>query len=94
MDRFDYAIFMTKNGCDVNIKERNTNKHGVISVSEQNPNMIWVFYGNDDGSDDKIIDRNTFNEKFIIESISFTDNDYDDWISIDRDFSDFVNKRE
>ena len=94
MDRFDYAIFMTKNGCDVNIKERNTNKHGIISVSKQNPNMIWVFYGNDDGSDDKIIDRDTFNEKFIIESISFTDNDYDDWISIDRDFSDFVNKME
>lgn len=92
MDRFDYAVFMKRNGCDINIKKRNTNKHGVISLLEQNPNMIWVFYGNDDGSDDKIIDRNTFNEKFIIESISFTDNNYDDWISIDRDFSDFVNK--
>lgn len=92
MDRFDYAVFMKRNGCDINIKERNTNKHGVISLLEQNPDMIWVFYGNDDGSDDKIIDRNTFNEKFIIESISFTDNNYDDWISIDRDFSDFVNR--
>ena len=92
MDRFDYAVFMKRNGCDINIKERNTNKHGVISLLEQNPNMIWVFYGNDDGSDDKIIDRNTFNEKFIIESILFTDNNYDDWISVDRDFSDFVNK--
>ena len=92
MDRFDYAVFMKRNGCDINIKERNTSKHGVIGLLEQNPNMIWVFYGNDDGSDDKIIDRNTFNEKFIIESISFTDNNYDDWISVDRDFSDFVNK--
>ena len=92
MDRFDYAVFMKRNGCDINIKERNTNKHGVISLLEQNPDMIWVFYGNDDGSDDKIIDRNTFNEKFIIESILFTDNNYDDWISVDRDFSDFVNK--
>ena len=92
MDRFDYAVFMKRNGCDINIKERNTNKHGVISLLEQNPDMIWVFYGNDDGLDDKIIDRNTFNKKFIIESISFTDNNYDDWISVDRDFSDFVNK--
>ena len=92
MDRFDYAFFMKRNACDINIKERNTNKHGVISLLEQNPDMIWVFYGNDDGLDDKIIDRNTFNKKFIIESISFTDNNYDDWISVDRDFSDFVNK--
>lgn len=92
MDRFDYAVFMKRNGCDINIKERNTNKHGVIGLLKYNPNMIWVFYGNDDGSDDKVVDRNTFNEKFIIESISFTDNSYDDWISIDRDFSDFVNR--
>lgn len=92
MDRFDYAIFMTKNDCDVNIRERNTEKRGVVGISEQYPNMIWVFYGNDDGSDDKVIDREAFNKNFIIENISFTDKICDDWVLVNRDFSNFINK--
>ena len=44
--------------------------HGV-ACSITNSNFVRVFYGSEDGSDDKIISPNVFNKKFKVTNIIF-----------------------
>lgn len=47
----------------VEIREKTTGKEGVADVS---PTGVALFYGKDDGSDDKIVDIESFNRDFEI----------------------------
>lgn len=53
----------------VEIKMRGTNMYGV--ASSVNDDRVAVFYGNDDGSDDKIISAEEFNTNWQVISIFF-----------------------
>ena len=50
----------------VEIKERETGKTGVANTCEDG---VQVFYGEDDGSDDKTVSIRVFNERFKITAI-------------------------
>jgi hypothetical protein len=91
MSRADYAVFMNENDCTVNIRERDTDKEG-IAVSCDHPDLICVFYGEDDGSEDNTITREDFNKRFIITSIEFHTwaIDYDNEVKPYKDFSQYV----
>jgi len=51
----------------VEIKEVETNKTGFASILN---NKIDLWYGDDDGSDDKSVSREDFNKLFIITNIN------------------------
>lgn len=53
----------------VEIKMRGTNMYGV--ASSVNDDRVNVCYGNDDGSDDKIISAEEFNANWQVTSIFF-----------------------
>lgn len=53
----------------VEIKMRDTNMYGV--ASSVNDDRVAVYYGNDDGSDDKIISTEEFNANWQVTSIFF-----------------------
>ena len=50
----------------VEIKEKTTDKTGVANTCEDG---VQVFYGEDDGSDDKTVSIRMFNERFRITAI-------------------------
>lgn len=53
----------------VEIKMRGTNMYGV--ASSVGIDMVAVYYGNDDGSDDKIISAEEFNTNWKVVTILF-----------------------
>ena len=53
----------------VEIKMRGTNTYGVAVSTDDD--RVAVYYGNDDGSDDKIISVEEFNKNWQVTSILF-----------------------
>ena len=92
VSRADYAAFMNECDCTVNIRERNTEKDG-IACHNSNPNLISVFYGAEDGSEDCVITKEEFNKRFIIVSVEFHTwaVQHDDWVKPEKDFEVYVN---
>lgn len=92
VSRADYVAFMNECDCTVNIRERNTEKDG-IACHNSNPNLISVFYGAEDGSEDCVITKEEFNKRFIIVSVEFHTwaVQHDDWVKPEKDFGVYVN---
>ena len=67
----EYAkLILAEQACHtIEIREKATGKEGVANSC---PAGVELFYGSDDGSDDKMVDIETFNQDFeIIATISF-----------------------
>ena len=61
----EYAkLVIAEQSCHtIEIREKATGKEGVAASC---PEGVELFYGDDDGSDDKVVDIDTFNREFEI----------------------------
>ena len=61
----EYAkLVIAEQSCHtIEIRERATGKEGVANSC---PEGVELFYGDDDGSDDKVVDIDTFNRDFEV----------------------------
>jgi hypothetical protein len=55
------------------IQEKFTGKIGVASIGKDG--LIYLWYGNDDGSDDKAVTPEVFNTQFFVTAINLVDGD-------------------
>ena len=62
-DEYEKVIYYEHNVGDVEIRERSTGKTGVANTYRAG---VAVFYGADDGSDDKVVSREVFNRDFEV----------------------------
>ena len=51
------------------VEEITTGKTGVANIKDPGKLLVAVFYGDDDGADDKVISLEEFNEEFRITKI-------------------------
>lgn len=61
----------------IEIRERATGKEGVAGT---HPEGVAVFYGAEDGSDDKVISPEEFNRDFEITHMLQSSMDWRDWL--------------
>lgn len=64
----EYAkLILAEQSCHtIEIREKATGKEGIANSCVDG---VELFYGADDGSDDKIVSPETFNEEFVITAI-------------------------
>lgn len=66
MPEYAKLVFAELFSHTVEIREKATGKTGVANICDGG---VAVFYGSDDGSDDKTVSARTFNEKFVVTAI-------------------------